>query len=151
MVTAGQCWHWFVRDQVAAEVRRLLKPHGRLVICNFDWIPLPGNVADATENLIRASNAEWNLWGGTGMYPHVLRDLGLAGFRQIESFTFDIDTPYSHEAWRGRVRASAGVGAAMPPDSVAQFDSDLAAILKEKFPEPMTVLHRVFAVLGTAP
>jgi hypothetical protein len=85
------------------------------------------------------------------MYPHVLRDLGLAGFRQIESFTFDIDTPYSHEAWRGRVRASAGVGAAMPPDSVAQFDSDLAAILKEKFPEPMTVLHRVFAVLGTAP
>jgi hypothetical protein len=84
------------------------------------------------------------------MYPPWLRDMGVAGFRQIESFTFDMDTPYSHEAWRGRVRASAGVGASMPPDRVAQFDADLAAILTEKFPEPMTVLHRVFAAIGVS-
>src|SRR5208337_2256984 len=97
-------------------VRRFLKPGGRLVYAHFDWIPLPGNVADATENLIRSHNDAWNLWGGAGMYPQWMRDLGKSGFGQIESFTFDMDTPYSHEAWRGRVRASAGVGAAMPPD-----------------------------------
>jgi len=150
LVTAGQCWHWFVRDKAAAEVRRLLKRGGRLVIGHFDWIAIAENVADATENLIRSYNSAWNLWGGTGMYPPWLRDMGAAGFRDIESFTFDIDAPYSHEAWRGRVRASAGVGAVMPPDRVAQFDSELAAILKDKFPEPMTVLHRVFAAIGTA-
>jgi ubiquinone/menaquinone biosynthesis C-methylase UbiE len=150
IVTAGQCWHWFKRDEAAREVRRILKPGGRLVIAHFDWIPLPGNVADATENLIRSYNDVWKLWGGTGMYPQWMRDLGESGFRQIESFTFDIDAPYSHEAWRGRVRASAGVGASMPPDRVAQFDADLAAILTEKFPEPMTVLHRVFAAIGVS-
>jgi len=39
----------------------------------------------------------------------------------------------------------------MTPERIAQFDSELATILKEKFPEPMTVLHRIFAAIGTAP
>lgn len=152
IVTAGQCWHWFKRDVTAKEVRRILKPGGHLVIAHFDWIPLPGNVPEATENLIRAYNDAWNLWGGTGMYAPWMRDLGEGGFRQIESFTFDMDTPYTHEAWRGRVRASAGIGASsMSPERIAQFDAELAAILQEKFPEPMTVLHRIFAAIGTAP
>jgi len=152
LVTAGQCWHWFKRDVAAAEVRRILAPGGHLVICHFDWIPLPGNVADETENLIRAYNNAWNLWGGTGMYAPWMRDLGIAGFRDIQSFSFDEETPYTHEAWRGRVRASAGIGASsMSLERIAQFDAELAAILKEKFPDPMTVLHRIFAAIGTAP
>lgn len=151
VVTAGQCWHWFEREKAAAEARRVLKPGGRLVIAHFDWIALPGNMVDATENLIRAFNSEWNLWGGTGMYPQWLRDMAIAGFRQIESFTFDLDVPYSHEAWRGRIRASAGVGASMPPEKVERFDAELAKILRERFPEPMTALHRVFAAIATAP
>src|SRR5438045_1987910 len=44
LVTAGQCWHWFDRARAAAEVRRLLKPRGHIVIGHFDWIPLPGNI-----------------------------------------------------------------------------------------------------------
>jgi SAM-dependent methyltransferase len=152
IVTAGQCWHWFKRADAAEEVRRILTPGGHLVIAHFDWIPLPGNVPEATENLIRAYNDGWNLWGGTGMYAPWMRDLGEGGFRQIESFTFDMDTPYTHQAWRGRVRASAGIGASsMTPERVAQFDAELAAILQEKFPEPMTVLHRIFAAIGVAP
>lgn len=151
VVTAGQCWHWFEREKAAAEARRVLKPGGHLVIAHFDWIALPGNMVDATENLIRAFNSEWNLWGGTGIYPQWLRDMAIAGFRQIESFTFDLDVPYSHEAWRGRIRASAGVGASMPPEKVERFDAELAKILRERFPEPMTALHRVFAAIATAP
>ena len=151
LVTAGQCWHWFEREKAAAEARRVLKPGGRLVIAHFDWIALAGNMVDATENLIRAFNSEWNLWGGAGIYPQWLRDMAIAGFRQIESFTFDLDVPYSHEAWRGRIRASAGVGASMPPEKVERFDAELAKILRERFPEPMTALHRVFAAIATAP
>jgi ubiquinone/menaquinone biosynthesis C-methylase UbiE len=152
LVTAGQCWHWFKRDVAAQEVKRILKSGGHLVICHFDWIPLPGNVAQVTEDLIHAHNPAWDLRGGVGMHPRWMTDLGEAGFRKIESFTFDEDTPYSHKAWRGRIRASAGIGASsMTPERIAQFDAELAAILKEKFPEPMTVLHRIFAAIGTAP
>jgi len=151
VVTAGQCWHWFERQKVAQEVRRLLVPHGRLVIAHFDWIPLSGNVVEATEKLIEQHNPAWKLGGGTGLYPAWLTDVAIAGFQDIETFSFDVQVPYSHEAWRGRIRASAGVAASLPPEQVARFDAELWDLLKERFPrEPLEVPHRVFAVICTA-
>jgi SAM-dependent methyltransferase len=152
LVTAGQCWHWFDRPRAAAEARRVLKPGGRLVIAHFDWIPLPGNMVEATEQLIEKHNPKWKLGGGLGIHPLWARDMGVAGFTNIETFSFDIDAIYTHEAWRGRIRASAGVGASLTPDAVAVFDAELRAMLAERWPkDPMRVPHRVFAAIGTAP
>jgi SAM-dependent methyltransferase len=152
LVTAGQCWHWFDRPRAAAEARRVLKPSGRLVIAHFDWIPLPGNMIEATEQLIEKHNPKWKLGGGLGIYPQWPRDLAVAGFKDIETFSFDLDAIYTHEAWRGRVRASAGVGASLSPEGVAAFDDELRATLAERWPEdPMRVMHRVFAAIGIAP
>ncbi len=52
VVSAGQCWHWFDRPKAAVEVRRLLAKSGRVLIAHFDWIPLLGNMVEATEHLI---------------------------------------------------------------------------------------------------
>ena len=137
---------------MAAEVRRILRPGGRLVICSSDWIPLPGNVPEVTERLLEKHNPAWDLGGGRGIHSRQLLDAQLAGFENLESFSFDFDAPYSHEAWRGRMRASAGVAASLPPAGVAAFDAELAKTLAERFPkEPLRVLHRVFAVIGRAP
>ena len=81
VVTAGQCWHWFDRPAAAREVSRILRPKGFLVIAHFDWIPLPGNVVEATEALIEAHNPDWKLAGGLGVHPRWLRDLGKMGYR----------------------------------------------------------------------
>lgn len=152
LVIAGQCWHWFDRPRAAAEARRLLKPGGHLIIAHFDWIPLPGNIADTTEKLIQKHNPKWKLAGGMGLYPQWLSGLVIAGFRGIETFSFDIDVPYSHEAWRGRIRASAGVGASLRPEGVAAFDAELKALMTERYPQdPVAVLHRVFAAIASAP
>jgi len=152
LVIAGQCWHWFDRPRAAAEARRLLKPGAHLVIAHFDWIPLPGNIADLTEKLIEKHSPKWKLGGGMGMYPQWLGGVATAGFRGIETFSFDLEVPYSHEAWRGRIRASAGVGASLSAQAVAAFDAELKSALAERFPEdPFTVLHRVFAVIARAP
>ena len=86
VVAAGQCWHWFDRAAAAAEVRRLLAPGGALVIAHFDWIPLPGNLAEATERLIEAHNPEWTLGGGEGLPREWLADVAMAGFRDLETF-----------------------------------------------------------------
>ena len=152
LVTAGQCWHWFDRPRAAAEARRVLKPGGRLVIAHFDWIPLPGNMIEATEKLIEKHNPKWKLGGGLGIYPQWPRDMAVAGFKDIETFSFDLDATYSYEAWRGRIRASAGVGASLAPEAVAAFDDELRAMLAERWPaDPMRVMHRVFAAIGVAP
>ncbi len=146
-VTAGQCWHWFDRPRAAAEILRVLRPGGRLALCHLDWLPLPGTLPYATESLILQHNPDWPYGGLDGTHVYELTDLALAGFQQIESFSFDVEIPYSHAAWRGRIRASAGVAASLPAERVAAFDRDHAALLHERFPaDPLPILHRVFAV-----
>lgn len=148
-VTAGQCWHWFDGAKAAREVRRVLRPDGWVVIAHFDWIPLNGNVVEATEQLIEAHNPAWKYGGGNGMSPLWLRHLGEGGFQEIETFSYDVFVPYTPEAWRGRIRASAGVGASLPPEQVAVFDNELATLLQTRFPDPvLQVHHRMWAVLG---
>ena len=149
LVTAGQCWHWFDRPAAAAEVSRLLRPGGRAVIAHFDWLPLPGNVVAATEALILQYNPRWAGAGGTGIYPAWLADLAQADFTALETASFDVLQPYTHTAWRGRIRASAGVAASLDADATARFDADLAALLARDFPDdPLKVPHRVWMATG---
>jgi SAM-dependent methyltransferase len=151
VVSAGQCWHWFDRGAAAAESWRVLRPAGRLVIAHFDWIPLPGNVVEATEQMIAKHNPKWALGGAAGIYPRWPRDVAIAGFTQIETFSFDVMATYSHEAWRGRIRASAGVGGTLGLAQVEDFDREFAALLKHRFPaDPMGVQHRTFALVCCA-
>ena len=89
VVSSGQSWHWFEGARAAQEVRRLLRPGGRVVIAHFDWLPLPGNVVEATERLIREHNPAWTHGGGSGLHPACLADLAHAGFAGIETFSFD--------------------------------------------------------------
>jgi len=173
IVTAGQCWHWFDRPKAAQEAKRVLKPNGTIIIAHFDWIPISGNVVDLTEQLITKHNPGWAFGGGTGIYPQWLRDLGEAGFEDIVTFSFDMDVSYTAHAWRGRIRASAGVGASLPPEDVSRFDSEMKRMLEEKFQvypersrrtkagsarvEPgrnetiLPIPHRIFAVIAQSP
>jgi SAM-dependent methyltransferase len=152
LVAAGQCWHWFDADRAAAELLRVLSRGGRLVIAHFDWLPLPGNVVEATEALIIAHNPDWRLGKGSGLYPRWLTDVAVAGFEQIETFSFDVEVPYSHQAWVGRIRASAGVGASLDAAAVERFSDQLSNLLASRFPaDSLTVPHRTWAVVARKP
>jgi SAM-dependent methyltransferase len=152
LVMAGQCWHWFDRPRAAAEVKRLLVQGGKTLIAHLDWIPLAGNVVEATEKLILSYNPSWLMGGGTGIHAAWLSDLALAGFEDIETFSFDTHLAYTHEAWRGRIRASAGIAASLSPEKVQEFDRELAELLKQNFPmNPLPVHHRVWAVFARKP
>ena len=152
VVTAGQCWHWFERPAAAEEAHRLLVPGGRIVIAHFDWLPLAGNVVEATEHLILQHNPSWAMAGGTGLYPAWLTELAEARFARIETFSFDQEVAYGHDAWRGRIRASAGVAASLPFEAVRRFDEELRTLLRRDFPgEPLLVPHRVWAAIATRP
>lgn len=152
LVTAGQCWHWFDRSTAAHEVARILKPGGALIIAHFDWLPLPANMVEATEDLIRAYNPAWKMGYGTGLYPRWLADMSGAGLTQIETASFDMDQPYTPEGWRGRIRASAGVKASLDEAETARFDADLAALLATRFPDdPLLIPHRIWWATARKP
>lgn len=151
LVIAGQCWHWFDRAAAAAASRRVLRPGGRLVIAHFDWLPLPGNVVAATERLIEEHNPKWFMGGGAGIYPAWFADLSAAGFEDLESFSFDETVAYDHAGWRGRIRASAGVGASLSSEAAERFDSALERLLESDFSQqPLAVPHRCWALIGRA-
>jgi SAM-dependent methyltransferase len=152
VVSAGQCWQWFDRPAAMCEASRLLRRDGRLVVAHFDWIPLAGNVVEATERIIRSYNWRWRLDGGNGMHPRWLRELAEAGYRDLESFSYDVEVPYTPEAWRGRVRASSGVAASVSPRRVQMIDRALERLLADEFSgSTIVVPHRVFAVVARRP
>jgi SAM-dependent methyltransferase len=152
LVSAGTCWFWFDGAAAAAEAKRVLKPGGHLMICMLGWLPLGDNVVAATERLIDQHNPGWRLGGYEPHAREFLHDLAIGQFEARESFSVDYDVEYSHEAWRGRIRASAGVSANLGADAVAAFDSEHAEMLARDFPaDPMQVPHRIVAAWGRKP
>jgi SAM-dependent methyltransferase len=149
VVSAGQCWHWLDRERALAETRRLLVVGGALAICYRDYQVLPGNVCEASEDLVLTYHPDWPLAGGVDGHPEWAAELTAAGFEDVETFSFDMFAPFTHEAWRGRMRSSNGVGASLSSAEVAAFDADLARLLRERFPkEPLLVPHRIWALVG---
>ncbi|MCA9914750.1 MAG: SAM-dependent methyltransferase, partial [Anaerolineae bacterium] len=87
-----------------------------------------------------------------GLYPAWLTDVAVAGFSDLHTFSFDSCAVYTHESWRGRIRASAGVAASLEPEQVAQFDAELQTLLETHFPaDYLCVDHRVFALICQHP
>lgn len=151
VVTVGQCWWWFDEGAALTEVERLLVVGGRLIICSFSYLPLEGSVAGATEDLILKHNPGWPKAGWRGVHPEQVAALDRAGFERVESFSFTVEVPFTHEGWRGRIRTCNGVGSALGAEEVERFDTDLESMLTERFPGGLSVAHRVFAVSGAKP
>ena len=93
-------------------------------------------------------NPDWPKAGWDGIHPEHVRALDHGGFTEVESFSYLIDIPFSHEAWHGRIRTCNGVGSALTAEQVERFDADLAEMLSRDFPQDVIVPHRIFAASG---
>jgi SAM-dependent methyltransferase len=149
VITAATAWHWFDSAKAAQEARRVLKPEGRLAIAALEWHFLPDNVLTETVNLIREYVPRTSgPHPSTLRYPEWTDDLVSAGFNRWEVFAYIEPIEYTHAGWRGRVRASQGVGPVMDTHTLSAFDEAMAAMLSDKFPEePMRVDHRLSAIV----
>ena len=144
VATANQCFLYFDKPRTLASLRRLLIPGGRLVTSHFNWLPKVDAIASASEALVLQFNPSWQGGGFDGTIVPVPNwmppDMVLEGF-----FWFDTDIPFNRETWRGRIRASRGVGATLAPEEVAAFDKEHAAILAQIAPLEFTIKHRLDA------
>jgi SAM-dependent methyltransferase len=149
LVSAATCWHWFDRQAAAAEAQRVLRGGGYLVICALDWHRASGGLVEATIELIAAHNPSWAAGSSHGFDPAFIEDAIAAGLEPAGIFSELVKIPYDHESWRGRIRASAGIGASLTAESVEAFDRAHAAMLSRRFPwEPLMVEHRMSAVVA---
>jgi SAM-dependent methyltransferase len=147
VVTAAQSWHWFHRRKAPAEIRRVLRPGGRVAVVYQTYIPLPGSVAHASEALILAHRPGWRHANSTGLNGQVLRDLQISGFGGIETFSFDTEAAFTRQGWNGFLRTTSPLGASMDPQQLAQFDRQHQAMLAD-YPEPLKIPHRIFAAVA---
>lgn len=150
LVTAGTCWHWFDHERALAEVARVLVPGGLLVIANYTYLPQQSQLVRDSEALVLKWNPTWKLANFNGMLPWLVDQVNVnAAIRLREQFCYDHDRAMTHASWRGRLRTCNGVGSGgMDAATVARFDADLAALLAERYPEPISIPHRVFCVVA---
>lgn len=145
LISASQCWLYFDKSRIIPEVKRLLKPGGRLMTCHLCWLPRVDEIARETEALVLKHNPDWSAGDWSGAIPYFPE--WASGEFEIEAmFYFDEEIRFTHESWRGRIRACRGVAATLPSDRVQKFDSAHAQLLREKScPESFGVLHRIDA------
>jgi hypothetical protein len=125
-------------------LRRVLKPGGWLVTSHFSWLPRLDEVARQSEALVLEFNPKWSAADWSGRIPPC-PEWAEKIFDVRAMFYFDELIPFTHESWRGRIRACRGIGASLSPDEVAAFDAAHAALLAKIAPDPFTVLHRIDA------
>ncbi len=150
VVCAGMCWHWLDRKRTAAEVFRMLRPGGRAVIAYFTYVALGDTVGAATEAVVLRHNPAWPWAGHDGRHPGYIADLVDAGMKHVGTFDQVLPVSFSHAAWRGRIRACNGV-LTLPAETVADFDTELAAVLARNYPDPFVAEHRLWGFVTEKP
>jgi SAM-dependent methyltransferase len=142
VVAASMAWSYIDQKTGAPEVKRLLKRKGLFLISSIIWSAEPGSVAERTNDLIRRYNPDYDR-----RHSYVPKSYGLPDWAQGH-FTRPIREDYvetlrfTKEAWRGRIRASKWIGAALPPEQVEAFDKEHQRLL-ESHPGELELTHRI--------
>jgi SAM-dependent methyltransferase len=148
-ITAMQCWLYFDQEKTIAEVKRLLKPGGVLMVSHFSWLPRLDPIAKASEELVLKFNPQWGGKDWSGVIPPVA--YGLDKHMPLQAmFWYDEAIPFTREGWRGRMRACRGTGATLSPELLEQFDREHDELLKRIATDQFAILHRVDAHIYTS-
>ncbi len=134
-ITAAQCFGYFDRETMKAEIKRLLKPHGKLIKLYMDWCE-DDKIASDSIGLVKKYNEEWN--DGSG-FANINDDL--FDGRVTESFYCDI--PFTRDSWHGRMCACRGTLASMNKEQFEKWSEAHLKMLSD-YPESFTVKHKVY-------
>ena len=135
-ITAAQCFWYFNREAMQTEIRRLLKPGGKIIKIYLTYT-LDDEVAAGSHQLVKKHNSSWTpeASGAKDMFDDLFPG------RMTESFTCEI--PFTRESWHGRMCACRGTLASMEPAQFAAWSRAHQNML-QAYPEAFTVKHKVY-------
>lgn len=140
VITACQCFWYFDHKLVAPNLAKMLKKDGRLLVLYMAWLPFDDKIAGESESLILKYSPDWTGAGEVRKPIHIPQEV-LEFFEVVYSEVYDIKVPFTKESWHGRIKASRGVGASLPPDELEQWDKEHRELLDRIAPESFEVLH----------
>ncbi|MBQ7202421.1 MAG: class I SAM-dependent methyltransferase [Eubacterium sp.] len=135
-ITAAQCFWYFDREAIKTEVKRLIKPGGKLIKIFMDW-SLDDEIAAKSVELVKRYNPVWT--SGESAFEDLYDDL----FDGRVTESFESCLPFTRDTWHGRMCACRGTLASMNKE---QFDAWSSAHLKmlSDYPESFSVLHKIY-------
>ncbi len=128
LVTSCQCFWYFDVPKFAAELQRILKPGGRFCNIIMEWLPGESEILAGTEELVLKYNPAWS-GNGYEVKPYEF-PLWAQGTFELETLIeYKENLRFTTDSWCGRIRSCRGIGATLPPTTVAEFDRDLRKFL----------------------
>lgn len=141
-ITASMCWGYFETARMTLEVPRLLRRDGALLIASIIWVRGGGEVARITDELIARYN-QAAVANPRGAATDPIPPWSVERFKLRTFHSYIEPLVFSRASWRGRIRASKWIGAALPAERVAAFDRELDDALRHVGGEPFEVPHRI--------
>lgn len=137
VITAAQCFMYFDKDKIVPEIKRILKPGGRLIKIYMGWLK-EDEIVKRSKALVKKHNPDWL----TG--KPMIRDMKEHLFPVEEMDSFYADIHFTHESWTGRMKATRGVEATMNKEQVRLFEEEHQKMMKNTFPHEFTIRHKIF-------
>ena len=143
-ITASMCWGYFETARMVEEVPRLLRPEGVLLIASLIWARDQSEIARATEAVIQRYNdavVRSSRQADERNAPVPAWSTECFRLRTYHSYVEPL--VFTRASWRGRIRASKWIGAALTSERVETFDRELDAVLQAYGDAPFTIPHRI--------
>ena len=140
VITACQCYWYFDHERIAPKLKRILKPHGRIVFLYMAWLPYEDDIAAASEELVLKYNPAWSGAGET-IHPIGVPECYFGSFKAVYNEEYPLLVPFTRESWHGRMRSCRGVGASLSPDEIAKWEAEHMKLLENIAPEKFNIKH----------
>lgn len=105
-----------------------------------EWLPYEDSVAYASEQLVLKYNPNWS-GAGERKHPIAIADEWLNDFTVSDQIEYDLDVPFTRESWNGRIKSCRGIGASLPPEKIAAWETEHLQLLEQIAPETFSIRH----------
>lgn len=141
LITVLRAWHWFDRKKTLAEIRRILKEDGKLLVIDSGFLTKNNVVADSIAFIKeRLPDGAIKPAGSKADSKQMINSFPVEWFKEWEdhefalqeTYKFDYTVTFSNEAWCGRLGSLSWM-ANCDPKHRKQILQDLYNLLETKY------------------